>query len=670
MSKRSLQALRAVLVVGAVAGIAGAASPAGNARGISYSRLSPIQKRLVSGALAMSLGPEASPAATCGTGQSGGDEPDEADNACPPSSFAPAPRRAGRAKDRNYFPTGDNGCAEKRGSNVKVNQSCETVSDADFAGRGQAQNEETIAADPRNPQNLVASQNDYRRGDTNCYAAYSHDGGRHWSDSTVPMSFARGAGTNPREYWQAGGDTSVAWDTRGNAYISCQVFNRGSDVSSDPDQSSGFVVFRSTQNGGASWNFPGRFTTSFFDPGGGAGTFEDKALMAIDDNVHGRFRDRIYVTWSEIAADGTSYVYETHSSNYGESFSPRVLVSRDSPMCTNTHGAATPQGKCNENTDADPFVGRDGALYIAYANFNNPVTGNDNHDQILLVKSTDGGSSFSAPVKVSNYYDLPDCDTYQGTGSDPFRSCVPEKRATSRSVFRATNYPSGAVNPKHQKQVVVTFGSYINKHSKESNGCAPAGFAGDDIPRYTGVKTPGACNNDILISVSNNGGASFTGTTTDPRKETTVSQTRRQATSDQWFQWEAFASNGRLAVDYYDRQYGGDESTGASDITLSGSKNLNKFASKRITSSSMPPPTQFPNAHGSGDFYGDYIWLGMAGGTALPIWSDTRDRGLFLCPGSSTGPGKPPRICTGRYPNGVKANDQNTYMARASITTK
>ena len=171
MSKRSLQALRAVVVVGAVASIAGAASPAGNARGISYSSLNPIQKRLVSGALAMSLGPEASPAATCGTGQSGGDEPDEADNACPPSSFAPAPRRAGRAKDRNYFPTGNNGCDEKRGSNVKVNQNCETVTDADFAGRGQAENEESIAADPRNPKNLVASQNDYRRGDTNCYAA-------------------------------------------------------------------------------------------------------------------------------------------------------------------------------------------------------------------------------------------------------------------------------------------------------------------------------------------------------------------------------------------------------------------------------------------------------------------------------------------------------------------
>ena len=28
-------------------------------------------------------------------------------------------------------------------------------------------------------------------------------------------------------FWEAGGDTSVAWDTKGNAYFDCQVFDRG-----------------------------------------------------------------------------------------------------------------------------------------------------------------------------------------------------------------------------------------------------------------------------------------------------------------------------------------------------------------------------------------------------------------------------------------------------------
>jgi hypothetical protein len=65
-----------------------------------------------------------------------------------------------------------------------------------------------------------------------------------------------------------------------------------------------------------------------------------------------------------------------------------------------------------------------------------------------------------------------------------------------------------------------------------------------------------------------------------------------QATTDQWFQWSAFSSKGTFAVDYYDRQYGSDETTGFSDFSLSGSSNLTKFGTARVSSGSMPPPTQ------------------------------------------------------------------------------
>jgi hypothetical protein len=147
---------------------------------------------------------EASNTATCGNGAGGGDEPDEAPS-CPPDSYSPAPGPGGGAGSTSgYSPSGNSGCAVKRGSNIKVNQECLTLSDPDLQGRGQAQNEESIAADPNDGNHLVASQNDYRRGDGNCYAAYSLNGGKNWSDSTVPMSFTRGD-AQPRQYWQAGG---------------------------------------------------------------------------------------------------------------------------------------------------------------------------------------------------------------------------------------------------------------------------------------------------------------------------------------------------------------------------------------------------------------------------------------------------------------------------------
>jgi len=177
----------------------------------------------------------------------------------------------------------------------------------------------------------------------------------------------------------------------------------------------------------------------------------------------------------------------------------------------------------------------------------------------------------------------------------------------------------------------------------------------------------GACNNDIVVSVSTNGGKTFSGTSTDVRRLTTVTQYRRQKTTDQWFQWAAFTNDGRLAVDYYDRQYGHDETTGYSDFSLSGSSDLAHFATTRVTSSSMPPPTQFGGPAG-GQFWGDYVGLAVTN-EAHPIWSDTRSLDLFTCPGSATGPGNPPRLCTGVEDNGLRANDQDMYTARRSVPT-
>jgi len=665
--------LAGAAVIGVAVGlVALAGSTSVQATGFNYGHLNQIQKRLASGAFTEALAPATS---TCINPPPGGDEGDEADDLCPPDSYA-SPSGTSASNTAGYFPAGSGACAEKLGNNVKVNQNCQNVSDPDLAGRGQAQNETAIAINPNDPNNMVASQNDYRRGDGNCYGAYTKDGGRTWTDTTIPTSFTRGTQFNAaREYWQAGGDTSVAWDTKGNAYFSCQVFNRGAGVTPNRDQSSAFYVFRSTGNGGASWNFPGRPVTEHNDVAGNGDTLEDKQYMTVDNHAGSPFQDRVYVSWTEFAADGTAYIWESYSNDYGEHFSPRHLVSVDSNLCPFTYGifgVGTPEGRCNENQFSDPFTGPDGALYIAYANFNTASSditqhgpGVDNSYQILLSKSVDGGNTFSPPVRVSRYYDLPDCLTYQN--SDPGRACVPEKSPTHNSVFRATNYPSGSVNPTNPAQVVVNFGSYINQHSNESNGCTPAGFLlATGQPLYTGVKTPGACNNDVLISISNDGGATFTGTAADPRTEPVVTTDPGQATTDQYWQWTAFNKQGKLAVSYYDRQYGDDETTGSSDVTLSGSGSLTSFNTNRVTSGSMPPPTQF-----GGQFYGDYSGLD-AYTDAYPIWMDTRDPELFTCPATGTST-SPPQICLGIYNTGTTnllANDENVYTAAVGISSK
>ena len=555
-------------------------------------------------------------------------------------------------------------CPSNIGSNVLVNQNCLNVTDPDLQGRGQAENETAIAENPLNPRQVVAGFNDYRRGDGNCYGAFSGAGGSGWTDTTMPMGFTRGTsfGNVPREYWQAGGDTSVAWDSRGNAYFACQVFMRPGFVTNNPDTSSAVYVFRSTGDGGASWDFPGRPAIETFASSQSTGLpLNDKPYMTVDNSPASPFRDRIYVTWTVFATDGTAYLYEVHSSDYGQTFSRPVLVSTSSSLCSNTLGLPTPQGTCNFNQFSNPFTGPDGTLYVAYNNFNTTTTGNDNHFHVLLVRSTDGGQSFSSPALVGNYYELPDCLAFQG--QDAFRACVPEKGSARNSVFRATNYPSGAVNPANPRQVVVTFGSYINRDSNESNGCAPAGNStttGGQL--YTGVKTPGACNNKILLSVSNDGGSTFTGTTTDPRLLPVVNTAKGQATTDQWWQWAAFTPKGTLVTSYYDRQYGSDETTGNMDMSVSTSKGLSSFKIMRASSSSMPLPTQFPDTQGNSLFFGDYSGLSAVSG-AHPLWMDTRTPDAFVCAGTGL-PGVPPGLCTGTEPNGLPANDQTIYTNR------
>jgi hypothetical protein len=325
-------------------------------------------------------------------------------------------------------------------------------------------------------------------------------------------------------------------------------------------------------------------------------------------------------------------------------------------------GIPTPQGRCNNNQFSQPVVAADGTLHVVWANYNTANAGADNHFQVLAARSTNGGASFSAPVKAGDFYDLPDCDTYQGAGKDPGRDCVPEKGSSTNSIFRATNYPYAAVDPKDTHKIAVTYGSYISRDSNEAKGCTPAGFTPGLGNLYTGVKA-GGCNNDIVLSTSSNGGASFTGTATNVRAMPVVSDAAKQAGTDQFWQGMSYSPRGTLVVAYYDRQYGADNTNGFSDITVSTTRG-GPVKHTKATSSSMPPPTQF-----NGQFMGDYIQVETTATTAYPAWSDTRAAELFLCPGTGT-PGTPPALCTAPPPGPQTvptANDEEIFTAAVPI---
>ena len=116
----------------------------------------------------------------------------------------------------------------------------------------------------------------------------------------------------------------------------------------------------------------------------------------------------------------------------------------------------------------------------------------------------------------------------------------------------------------------MTFGSYINRHSNETNGCVPQGFNPDTAQAlYDGVKTAGACNNDIVVSSSRDARQVVHGRD-DRRAQAPGGARPGDPRADQYWQWADITPKGRLAVSYYDRAYGNDEHTGYSDVSLSG----------------------------------------------------------------------------------------------------
>ena len=525
------------------------------------------------------------------------------------------------------------GCSDRSPHNVRANQECTNQSAPGFLGRGSGQNETAVAVNPTNPRNVLATQNDYRHGDSACGVDYSLDGGKHFGDGLLPTNFARGFAGGARHYFTTAGDPTVAFDSTGEAYYTCLMFNRPFPTNDEGDASafgsSALGVFRSA-DGGASWSFPGDYiATTVGAARGGTVALVDKPYMAIDINPGSPFLDRIYVSWTNYPADfSTAPIFFAYSADHGVTWHQSGMINGVSPtLCPVTFGSDAP-GTCNNSSFSEPFVAPNGDVFVTFINGNNcngafgcgaPAT--DNHFQMLVVKSTDGGNTFAPPVKVGDYNEVPDCLTY--TGNNPGLACIPTAPLSAKSIFRAANYPSGVA--LSNTRIVIDYASYINGHSNPANAaghghCVPAGFSpATGQPLYDGVGVVNGCNNDIVRSVSTDGGASFTGTTTPVAAMPSVNN-EGTVLADQWWQWTD-KWHGRAVSSYYDRKYGEDQSSGFMDFSLADGSRI-----VRVTDRSMPPANDFPGASGFSTFMGDYTGLAIGrDGVAHPLWADTRN---------------------------------------------
>ena len=456
---------------------------------------------------------------------------------------------AGAARARSGSPSGS------PGNNVQMN---------DDSYPPLPQNETAVAYKTAHPQVAVAAANDYVSGGV--VVMRTSNGGQSWSSTRITPQFF---GT--RDFCN-GGDPGVAYSRRDGAfYLSQLCFFRALPYSE-------VHVFKSVDDG-RTWT-PGRqaavAATNFVNGQVDESIFNDKELIAVDNNPSSPHYGRIYVTYTKfhIQPDGFSD-YCPLQLSYTDS------IPTQNPALTSwSHTAIQPDNPGGDGTGSsanqfsDPVVESNGTLDVGFVSENC----NDSIDpHLLFQRSTDGGQTFLANAvqidKAGQYTDFDD-----GTGSDT----IPPTN------FRAPNTPSLAYSPRTGKLLFV-YQNNINR---------PASAA------------------DISYQTSTDGGLTWS----DARFLSTASS-GQPAANDQFFPWAASTESGRFYVIWFDRRLDPNNVRINTWQAVSGN-DAASFSSAKISSQDWNPNDGFFT---SGAFIGDYNALAASDQQVYPVWTDGRD---------------------------------------------
>jgi hypothetical protein len=393
----------------------------------------------------------------------------------------------------------------------------------------------------------------------------------------------------------------MAFNSRGDVYIGGIFF----DVASPANAVA--VMKSNNPNGGAFYHSPnpaGGFQEYRTLPVGVVANdledFNDKELMTADAWVSSPKRDNVYMTWTKFTADGHSPIYFSQSTDGGATWSTGIEISGANPaICT-----VPAVGPCNDDQGSHPVVGRDGTVYVAFANGNVPGAG---QEQVLLVKCPASANcsqpaSWTAPVRVGLMVATHPVGPPSQNGC-PNRQCLPP------NGYRAPTETTVTVSVDLDNELFVSWADHRNNTNVNCQLGAPAGGSGP-------------CDHDIHYAFSTNGGSTWSSTRT-------ITPRSRFGETAQWQSWSEITKDGnRLWVAYYDRSYGNCESTGCNDITAAEIRNPTsnnpQIRYERVTTASMPNLTPANNPVQAG-FLGDYMWVDTdSRGDAHIVWADTR----------------------------------------------
>jgi hypothetical protein len=207
------------------------------------------------------------------------------------------------------------------------------------------QSETSIAVNPTNPSQIVAGSNEIFRNPMRGY--FSADGGSTWRGVDLPLP-----PPIPGSKVDFGSDPGVAWDLKGHVYYTYIVvfFTKGFAAVTGSEM----AVARSS-DGGRTW------TPTYFALHSHPNPFDDKPMITVDTNAQSPHVNTVYAAWDLTGTDqaDSDGIFVSRSTDQGRTFS--------APVHATPIGGSGPKG----DIGADPFVGASGTLYVAWNDFQN-----------------------------------------------------------------------------------------------------------------------------------------------------------------------------------------------------------------------------------------------------------------------------------------------------------
>jgi len=388
--------------------------------------------------------------------------------------------------------------------------------------------ESDVRIDYWHPTRIIAASNAIVSGGAQAQY-YSANSGATWGKTTLPFT---GSDTSHS-------DPTVDWTSDGTAWATTIGVN-GSTL--------GMRAYKST-DGGATWSFDNTFS--------GAQTSSDKQLIWADHSASSPFKDYLYAIWHNGAP-----AYMNRRSGPAGSWGSPIQVS-----------GAESTGTC---IGGDVTTNSAGVVFAFW-----PTTGNS---KIFMVKSTDGGSTYSTPQQVTTTFDAYDI------GVPSFNS----RRAL----------------------IYVSVGAYKNTAAVKDNVYVSwtdlSGATGCTAPaNEPGSSTSATCKTRVWFTRSTNGGTTFETPRMVNNQSTRNDQFNQRLVVDE--------TTGRLGIMYYDTA--NDAGRRKTDVFFQSSVDDGVSWSSALKISSGMTDETIAGSDG-GNQYGDYNGLSGYNSSFFPTWTD------------------------------------------------